>query len=118
MLRGSARLVLLDEPFRGLDRQRRRELMACARKLWAPATILCITHDVGETLPFDRVLVIDEGRVVEDGAPGELAADKDSRYARLLAAERSLREGLWTSSVWRRLRVEGGRLLGEPEHQP
>jgi ABC-type bacteriocin/lantibiotic exporter with double-glycine peptidase domain len=112
LLRPGTRLAILDEPFRGLDRERRRELLARARRLWQGSTLLCVTHDVGETLDFARVLVVEAGRIVEDGPPGELAARPGSRYRALLDAEREVREGLWESSVWRRLRMEGGRLSG------
>src|SRR5207244_4301417 len=64
MLRPGVRLAILDEPFRGLDRERRRELLARARRAWPGATLLCVTHDVGETRAFGRVLVVDGGRVV------------------------------------------------------
>ena len=74
LLRPGVRLVILDEPFRGLDRERRRELLARARRWWRAATVLCITHDVGETQGFGRVLVVDGGQIVEDGAPADLAA--------------------------------------------
>ena len=110
LLRPGSRLAILDEPFRGLDRERRRELLVRARRLWHGSTLLCVTHDVGETLDFARVLVVEGGRVVEDGPPAELADRPGSRYRALLDAEREVREGLWESSVWRRLRMEGGRL--------
>ncbi len=110
LLRPRVRLALLDEPFRGLDREQRRELLARARELWRDATLLCVTHDVGETLSFARVLVIENGRIVEDGPPSRLAAQSESPYAALLAAERDVRTGLWESAVWRRLRMERGRL--------
>lgn len=114
VLRADARLVILDEPFRGLDRARRRELLSRARARWRDATMLCVTHDVSETLGFERVLVIDDGRVVEDGDPQALAADPESRYRALLDAEVALREGLWASPAWRRLRLEGGVLREAP----
>lgn len=110
LLRPGVRLAILDEPFRGLDREQRRELLARARRLWQYSTLLCVTHDVGETLDFARVLVVEAGRIVEDGSPGELADRPGSRYRALLDAEREVREGLWESPVWRRLRMEGGRL--------
>jgi ATP-binding cassette subfamily B protein len=88
LLRPGVRLVILDEPFRGLDRERRHELLTRASKWWGVATVLCITHDVGETRGFSRVL---------DQA--------------LLEAEQEVREGLWSSGVWRRLRLEGGQLV-------
>jgi ATP-binding cassette subfamily B protein len=110
LLRGEPRLVILDEPFRGLDRERRRALLAGARAWWKNATLICVTHDVGETRGFDRVIVIEGGRVVEDGPPAELAARDGSRYSELLAREESIRAGLWTGPGWRRLRIDGGHL--------
>ncbi len=114
ILRPDARLVILDEPFRGLDREKRRELLGRARSRWRDATMLCVTHDVGETVAFERVLVIDDGRVVEDGDPAALAADPESRYRALLDAEEALREGLWASTEWRRVRIEKGVLRESP----
>jgi ABC-type multidrug transport system fused ATPase/permease subunit len=108
MLREDSRLVVLDEPFRGLDRAKRRELLARARELWSHATLLCVTHDVGETLDFARVLVVDDGRIVEDGQPRELAADPRSRYRAMLNAEHAVREGLWRGKPWRRLELRAG----------
>ena len=45
-------LVVLDEPFRGLAREQRGELLARARRRWAGATLLCVTHDIHETEQF------------------------------------------------------------------
>ena len=111
LVRPGVRLVILDEPFRGLDREQRRELLARARRLWRQATLLCITHDVGATQAFDRVLVVEGGRIVEHGAPADLAACPGSRYRAMLEAEVMVREGLWSSEVWRRLWLEDGRLV-------
>jgi ABC-type bacteriocin/lantibiotic exporter with double-glycine peptidase domain len=111
MLRPGVRLVILDEPFRGLDRERRRELLARTRKLWPDATLLCVTHDVGETQAFERVLVIEGGQIVEDGLPADLVERPTSRYRALLVAEREVREGLWSNSAWRQLWLGGGQLV-------
>jgi ATP-binding cassette subfamily B protein len=111
LVRPGVRLVILDEPFRGLDRERRRELLARARRLWRQATLLCITHDVGATQTFDCVLVVEAGRIVEHGVPAALAAHPESHYRALLEAEAAVRDGLWSSGVWRRLWLEGGRLV-------
>jgi ATP-binding cassette subfamily B protein len=113
MLRRDARLVILDEPFRGLDREKRRALMERARELWSDATLLCVTHDVSETMSFERALVIEDGRIVEDGSPRALASQPDSRYRQLLDAEVSVRGGLWAAAEWRRLRMDGGRVVEE-----
>ena len=111
MLRPQIRLAILDEPFRGLDRERRRKLLERARELWDKVTLLCITHDVGETQAFDRVLVIEGGQIVEDGTPTELAAQSSSRYQAMLKSEEAVREGLWSSADWRRLWLKDGRLV-------
>jgi ABC-type bacteriocin/lantibiotic exporter with double-glycine peptidase domain len=110
MLRADARLVILDEPFRGLDRGKRRQLLARARRLWCDATLLCITHDVGETRAFDRVLVMDAGRIVEDGPPEALAVRPGSRYRSMLEAEEAVRTALWSNGAWRVARLEKGAL--------
>ena len=110
LLRQGVRLALLDEPFRGLDRRLRHDLMNRARNHWRNTTLLCVTHDVTETVAFPRVLVMEGGRIVEDGAPQDLITTPQSRYRRMLEAENALREGLWSSSSWRHLRLENGQL--------
>ena len=113
LARRDAKLVILDEPFRGLDREKRRELLARARDFWRGATLLCVTHDLEETRSFDRVVVVEAGRIAEQGAPAELAAQSDSRYAQLLAAEQRTRSGLWSGALWRRIRIHSGQIVEE-----
>ncbi len=119
LMRQRARLVILDEPFRGLDRGRRRALLARARELFSQATLLCITHDIEEAQSFERVLVLDDGRLVEDGSPTVLAQQPESAYGALLTAERHVRDRLWKGAAWRRLRLEDGTLVeGAPPQVP
>jgi ATP-binding cassette subfamily B protein len=113
LLRPGARLVILDEPFAGLERGLRRELLARCRERWRSCTFLCITHDIAETLEFPRVVVMEAGRLVEDGVPAELARRPGSRFRALLEAEEQVRERLWGGPHWRRLRLARGRLLEE-----
>jgi len=110
LLRPGTRLVILDEPFRGLDREQRRALLQRVRALWYGVTLLCITHDVSETLEFERVLLIEDGRIAEDNSPTALAANPSSRYRALLDVERSLRQTVWSGSVWRRMHLADGVL--------
>ena len=104
------RLALLDEPFRGMDRNRRSALLADARTLWAGVTLLCVTHDISETALFDRVLVVEDGRIVEDGTPGGLAG-ATSRYQTLLNVERVMLDGMWESDDWRHVAIRDGRAM-------
>ena len=110
MLRAGVRLVILDEPFRGLDRRKRRDLLKRARDIWNGATLLCITHDVGETRDFERVLVIERGRVIEDGPPLDLYERSGSRYRDLIEAEEGVREKMWAGLNWRHLWIDRGVL--------
>ncbi len=112
LLAEDTRLALLDEPFRGLDRGQRQALLREARQWWAEQTLLCVTHDVADTLEFHRVLVVEDGRIAEDGAPLELAAG-DTRYRALLTAEDRVRKTIWRDPAWRRVELREGRLLEE-----
>jgi ABC-type bacteriocin/lantibiotic exporter with double-glycine peptidase domain len=106
VVRGPARLVILDEAFRGLDSSQRRVLLARARARWREATFLFISHDIADTLDFDRVLVVAGGRIVEDGTPARRAEQPGSRYREMLEAERRVR-ARFASGDWRHLVVEG-----------
>ena len=95
MMRSSVRLVLLDEPFRGLGHEQRATLLARCRELWKHATLLCVTHGIAETDSFDRVLVMESGKLVEDGTPESLGAPTSSRYRSLRESEEAVR-AVWT----------------------
>lgn len=108
MAHPAPRLVLCDEPFNGLDRDERRTMMAVVRSHWAKTTLLCVTHDIADTTEFDRVLVLDRGRIVEDGAPAQLLG-RASLYRQLLEIEEEAGRDLWGSG-WRHLHLKQGRL--------
>lgn len=109
--RSGVRLAILDEPTRGLGREERRRMLSSLRAHFSSATLLCVTHDVCDTLDFDRVLVIERGRILEQGAPRTLQAQPGSRYRALLEEEGAVRGGLWANAPWRRLRLRAGRIV-------
>jgi ATP-binding cassette subfamily B protein len=108
--RGEVRLAILDEPARGLGRKERRRLLLSLRSHFSGATMLCVTHDVADTLDFDRVLVIEQGRILEDGRPRTLHAQPRSRYRALLDEEGAMRRELSAHAAWRRLRLQRGAI--------
>ncbi|KAB2675116.1 MAG: ABC transporter ATP-binding protein [Verrucomicrobia bacterium] len=70
-----ARLLLLDEPFSGLDAPLRREFRSLLRELRVRhgLTLVHVTHDQHEALVLgDRVALLDGGRLVQCGSPREL----------------------------------------------
>jgi ATP-binding cassette subfamily B protein len=85
-------------------------LLQRVRQHWPRATLLFVSHDLEDTLAFDRVLVLDAGRIVEDGAPKTLYEDAASRYAQLTRGDQALRGGLWSAAQWRRQTIEKQRV--------
>ena len=112
LLKRDARLVVLDEPFRGLERPKRRALLRRARERWPSATLFFVSHDVGDTLDMDRVIVVKDGTVVEDGAPRDLLRN-DGTYSALVQGDRDALTDVWGRPEWRRLRIDDGRLVAE-----
>jgi ABC-type bacteriocin/lantibiotic exporter with double-glycine peptidase domain len=115
LMQTAPQLALLDEPFRGLDRTQRQELLDRARKHWQGTTLIYVSHDIATTLTFPRVLVIDGGRLVEAGEPVALSAQPGSRYAALLLAEKTVRHDLWASKEWQRIAMVDGQLVSGRE---
>lgn len=113
LLRSETKLAVLDEPFRGLDQVTRRKMLNEARKLWLNATLLFVSHDIGHALDFDRVLVVEDGQIVEDGHPLALRQEPESRFKLLLDAEERAKTSIWRSQEWRRLRIQDGVIREE-----
>ena len=110
LLRDDVRLIILDEPFRGLDRGQRYELLQRLREHWKDITIISVTHDVTSTRDFGRVLVVDDGQIAEDDEPGTLLNNPDSMYRKLYDKDIAVNEGLWQSDIWRRLWIADGNI--------
>lgn len=70
--------IILDEPTAMLDPKGREEVMAIIRKLHKEGiTILLITHFMDEAARADRVIIMDNGRIVMDGQPKQVFARAD-----------------------------------------
>lgn len=71
---GDVQMLLLDEPSNALDLAAQRDLREMLRRLAGKGTaILLITHHIADILPeMDRIVMMREGRVVEDGTKSKL----------------------------------------------
>ena len=80
-------VLILDEPTAGLDPNQIREVRDTIRRLGETKTILLSTHILQEVEAMcNRVIFINEGRLVFDGTPAELAAEErnlDERFHQL-----------------------------------
>ncbi len=106
----SARLVILDEPCRGLDRVAREQLLQQLRSQHAAATLICITHDISEAIKFPRVLVMSGGQLIEQGTPQELLANINSALSHLRECEQQVLNALLHEQGWQSLRMQNGHL--------
>nr|WP_292884346.1 ABC transporter ATP-binding protein [Nisaea sp.] len=59
------RYLVLDEPTTLLDLRNRRRVMEAIDAL--PETVICVTHDLEIAAGYERVLLLEDGRVLDDG---------------------------------------------------
>jgi ABC-type multidrug transport system fused ATPase/permease subunit len=75
-------VLILDEATSSLDIPSERLVQRALRTILADRTAIVIAHRLSTVEIADRVLVLDQGRVVEDGPPADLVTG-GGRYARL-----------------------------------
>ncbi len=84
-------VLILDEPTAGLDPNQIREVRETIRRLGETKTILLSTHILQEVEAMsNRVIFINEGRLVFDGTPAELAREEknlDERFHQLSSGD-------------------------------
>ncbi|WP_036044070.1 ABC transporter ATP-binding protein [Paraburkholderia mimosarum] len=68
-----APILLLDEATSALDSASEAVIQAALDKLMKGRTVVAIAHRLSTLQNFDRIVVIQDGRLVDDGPPGELA---------------------------------------------
>ena len=81
-----ASVLLLDEPTSGLDAAAERAVLDALDRAAEGRTVLAVSHRLSLAARADRVVVLDGGRVVEQGPPADLLA-AGGAYARLWALQ-------------------------------
>lgn len=81
-----APILLLDEATSALDAENEHLVQRALDEAMKDKTTLVIAHRLATVLKADRIVVIDQGRVVEEGAHHELVA-RNGLYARLAALQ-------------------------------
>ncbi|EXL42709.1 hypothetical protein FOCG_15156 [Fusarium oxysporum f. sp. radicis-lycopersici 26381] len=80
------KIVLMDEPTSHVDNDIQTQLRQTVFDTFPDSTVLCVTHQVATIVEFDIVLVLDDGKIVEQGDPKELLRQPTSRFAQLYSA--------------------------------
>ncbi|MDP9196212.1 MAG: ABC transporter ATP-binding protein/permease [Pseudomonadota bacterium] len=82
----NAPVLIMDEPTSALDSESEKLIQQSLAVLMEGRTVIAIAHRLSTILHLDRIVVLKDGRVVEDGRHGELLA-RNSLYAHLWALQ-------------------------------
>jgi len=80
------KVLVLDEATASLDQQTDAIIQSAVRTHFKDSTVIVVAHRLHTIIDCDQVLVIDEGRAVEQGSPAALLANKDGEFHRLVEA--------------------------------
>ncbi len=83
-----APFVILDEPSASLDARAERELFESVRNLYKNKTVLLISHRFSTVRTADRIIVLDQGKIIEQGSHEALMA-ASGLYAELFSLQAS-----------------------------
>jgi ATP-binding cassette subfamily B protein len=76
----NAPVLLLDEPTSALDSESEREVQRALDALRASRTTLVIAHRLQTVIAADKICVVDNGKIIEEGRHGELIARRGRYY--------------------------------------
>ncbi|WP_024556067.1 heme ABC transporter ATP-binding protein/permease CydC [Franconibacter pulveris 1160] len=75
-----APLLLLDEPTEGLDAETESQILDLLADVLKAKTVLMVTHRLRGLARFNRIIVMDNGEIIEQGNHAELMASKGRYY--------------------------------------
>jgi ATP-binding cassette subfamily B protein len=91
-------ILILDEATSALDTETERAIQQSLAELSQGRTTLVIAHRLATIVNADRILVVESGRIAEQGSHAELLAMKDGRYKRLHIAQAGLNRGHYSAA--------------------
>jgi ATP-binding cassette subfamily B protein len=83
----NAPILLLDEATSALDTESEQAIQHALDRLMSGRTVIAIAHRLSTLQSFDRIIVMDKGRILDDGSPAVLAA-RPGPYRELLRKQR------------------------------
>ena len=79
----NAPIVLLDEATASLDVENETKVQGALSRLLAGKTVLVIAHRMRTVEAADKIVVLADGKVVEEGSPAELMMKEDGIFRRM-----------------------------------
>jgi len=77
------KILILDEATSALDNETEKEIQKVIEKLKGRVTTIMIAHRLSTVMQADKLLVLDDGKVKEEGSPEDLLKDDSSYFAKL-----------------------------------
>lgn len=84
ILLNNAPILLLDEPTEGLDRETERQILRLILQHAENKTLIMVTHRLSSIEQFDKICVIDNGRLIEEGDYNNLITKENGFFKRLV----------------------------------
>ncbi|MEM1326478.1 MAG: ABC transporter ATP-binding protein [Bacteroidota bacterium] len=73
-------ILLLDDCLSAVDTKTEKQILSYFEEALANKTVIIITHRIYSLLEFDKIIVLDEGRIVEEGNHQQLLANEGYYY--------------------------------------
>ncbi|MCP4523170.1 MAG: ATP-binding cassette domain-containing protein [Candidatus Gracilibacteria bacterium] len=77
------KIIILDEPTSALDSFSEEQITKAMHNLFKDRTVIVIAHRLQTVKHADKILVLDNGKIVEEGKHDELVT-KNGQYAKML----------------------------------
>lgn len=84
-----SKIVIIDEGTSNLDADSENAIQLILRNAFKSSTVLLIAHRLHGLQQTDRIIVIDNGQIVEEGRPQELAQDSSSKFCAMLEEQQN-----------------------------
>ena len=88
------RILILDEATSSVDTESERKIQDALDSLTRDRTVFAIAHRLSTLRRADRLLVIEDGKITEQGSHSELLENPDSTYHRLYHMQREMAAGI------------------------